>query len=127
VFVEFGARDHLAAVDREVLENAEFGRRQRNRRAVARHRSRPQIDRDVLHPNRRRGDASGPPDERAQPREQLGQVERLHQIVVGAEVQAFDAVRRRVPRCQHQHWRPDAGPPQAAANLEAVQVGQHHV
>ena len=32
-----------------------------------------------------------------------------------------------VSRRQHQHWRPHPRSPQPAADLEAVQVGQHHV
>ena len=68
-----------------------------------------------------------PPRERAQPREQLRERERLDEVVVGAAVEARDAVGDRVARGQHQHRRPDAGSAQPAADLEAVDARQHHV
>ena len=65
--------------------------------------------------------------QRAQPRQQLPEVERLRQVVVGAGVEAGDAVVDGVASSQHQHGRPDAVASQAAADLEAVHSGQHHI
>ena len=67
------------------------------------------------------------PRERPQPREQLGERERLGQVVVGAAVEPGDAVLDRVARGQHQDRRPDAVVAQPAAGLEAVDARQHHV
>ena len=61
---------------------------------------------------------------------QLAHVERLDEIVVGARVEAVDAVRHRVPRGEHQHRHAVAGAAQPAADLEAVDVRkadvEHH-
>ena len=67
------------------------------------------------------------PGERAQARQQLGERERLRQVVVGAGVEPGDAILDRVARGQHQHRRPDAALPQPAADLDAVDAGQHQV
>ena len=61
--------------------------------------------------------------ERAQPREELGERERLRQVVVRARVEAGDPVLDRVARGEHQHGRPDPGLAQRAARLEAVAPG----
>ena len=65
--------------------------------------------------------------ERAQAREQLGERERLDEVVVGAGVEARDAVVDGVARREHQHGRPDTARAQAATGLEAVDPRQHHV
>ena len=59
----------------------------------------------------RRVDAARPALEGADPGEQLAEVERLHEVVVGARVEAVDPVRRRVAGGQHQ----DRGRPVVAA------------
>ena len=58
---------------------------------------------------------------------QLGQRERLHQIVVGAAVESLDAVANGLARGQHQDRRPHAALAQAPAGLEAGEAGQHDV
>ena len=65
--------------------------------------------------------------ERAQPRQQLVERERLGEIVVGAGVEPVDAVGHLRPRGEHQHGRPDAVRAQAAADVEPVEVGEHRV
>ena len=65
--------------------------------------------------------------ERAQPRDELGERERLDEVVVGAAVEAGDAVLDRVARGEHQHGRPDAVGAQPPADLEAVDAREHHV
>jgi hypothetical protein len=65
--------------------------------------------------------------ERAQPRDELRERERLGQVVVGAAVQAAHAVLDGVPRREHQHRGPHAAPAEAPAGLEAVHPREHHV
>ncbi len=67
------------------------------------------------------------PRERAQAREQLLERERLHEVVVGAAVEAGDAVLDGVARGEHQDRRPHVVSAQAAADLEPVEARQHHV
>ena len=60
-------------------------------------------------------------------REQLHHLERLGQIVVGAELQADHLVDHLAARGQHDHRRLDALLAQVAQHVEAVLPGQHHV
>ncbi len=66
------------------------------------------------------------PQDRAQPRQQLARLERLRQIVVGADLEADDAVHGVAARGQHQD-RHVGGLADAAADFEPVGVGQHQV
>ena len=79
---------------------------------------------DLEHRRALDGAAAG---ERPQAGEQLGERERLREVVVGAAVEPGDAVLDGVARGQHQDRRPDAVVAQAAAGLEAVDARQHHV
>ncbi|MCY1350503.1 hypothetical protein D9M69_367380 [compost metagenome] len=63
----------------------------------------------------------------AHPRQQLGEGERLDQVVVGAQLQALHAVGDAVAGGEEQHRHAAAGLAQAAQDLPAVAAGQHHV
>ena len=67
------------------------------------------------------------PEERPHAREELVEGERLREVVVGAGVQARDAVLDAVPRREHEDRRPPVRRAQAPADLEPVDVGEHHV
>ena len=69
----------------------------------------------------------GPPQQRAQPRLQLAQRERLDQVVVGARVEPRDAVVDGVARGEHQHRRPVAAGAHPAAHLQPVDPGHRDV
>ena len=93
------------------------------------HLARAAIDGQALEAQRlgaRRRRPPRAPQDRAQARQHLARVERLRQVIVGAELQPHDAVQVVAARGQHQHrhvgLRADA-----AADLEPVHVGQHHV
>ncbi len=68
-----------------------------------------------------------PPGQRAQPRGQLEQAERLDQVVVRARVEPPDPVADPVPGRQHQHRNPDARLAQPPAHTDPVQAGQHDI
>ena len=61
--------------------------------------------------------------QRAQPREQLLEGERLGEVIVGAGIESIDAVVDGVARREHQDGRPDAAAAHQAADLEAVRPG----
>jgi hypothetical protein len=63
----------------------------------------------------------------AHPRGQLGEAERLDEIVVGAGVQPHDTVVDRVPGGQQEHRRPAALRAQPPGDLQPVHAGQHDV
>ena len=73
------------------------------------------------------GRAAAAAQQGSQPRAELLERERLDQVVVGAGVEALDAIRDRVARGEHQHGRAVAGGAQAAADLEPVGLGHEHV
>ena len=78
----------------------------------------------ALHVLRRR--AALAPQDRAQPRQQFARLERLRQIVVGADLEPDHAVHGVAARGQHQD-RHVGGLADAAADFEPVGVGQHQV
>jgi hypothetical protein len=69
----------------------------------------------------------GAPQQRLDARQQLGERERLHEVVVAAGAQALDSVVDRAQRAQHQHRRGDSVLAQRLHHREAVHVGQHAV
>ena len=66
-------------------------------------------------------------DECPQSGEQLGERERLHEIVVRPGVQSGDAILDTVARGQHEHGCPHASLAEPLANLDAVQSGKHEI
>jgi hypothetical protein len=58
-----------------------------------------------------------------QARLQLADVERFHEVVVGARVEPVDAVLDRTARGQHQHRHAVTARPQLPAHLEPVEAG----
>ena len=73
------------------------------------------------------GLVGGAAEQRAHAREQLGERERLDDVVVGAGIEPRDAVGDLVARRQHQHRQAAAAPPEPPADLEAVDVRHQHV
>ena len=102
-----GARDHAAAeIDRDVVE-AELAARDDDRR-------------------RRRHDRAGrldAPQDGIDPREQLGERERLGDVVIRAEPQRGDLVELAVARGQHDHRHQVVGGAQRGEHLEPVALG----
>ncbi len=66
-------------------------------------------------------------DDGAEPREELVEGKRLHEVVVGTEVEAVDPVRDLVPGRDHQDGRVEALRTQALAHGEPVEAGKHEV
>ena len=65
------------------------------------------------------------PDQHPHTRQQLGEGERLDQIVVGAGVEAPDAIVHAVARRQHQHRRCRPLLRTRARTCQAIELGQH--
>ena len=68
----------------------------------------------------------GPPQDRLDPGDERPRVERLGHVVVGAELEADDRVDVVVAGGEHEDRRV-AAPPELAADLEAVDLGEHQV
>jgi len=67
-----------------------------------------------------------PPQDRLEPRQQLARVERLGQIIIGAEFEPDNPVGVLAARGQHQD-RHVALRAQAAADFEPIDIGQHDI
>ena len=76
-----------------------------------------------MHELRRQRDRR-PAPERPHARDQLGELERLGEVVVGAELEALDAVADRAGRGQHQHPRLAVLGDEPAADQIAVHARQ---
>ena len=93
---------------------------------------RRRIERDRTPLDDRRRAAGAAAQQRADPRRELGQLERLDDVVVGARVEALDAIGDRVARGDDQHRPRVAAPAQRAQHVEAFlarqpEVEQHEV
>ncbi len=97
------------------------------RRGAARGLARGAVERDVGEPQQRRVAVGAAPQQRAHAREQLVEVERLHDVVVRAGVEPGDPVGDGLTRGQHQHGRAVAARAQPPAHLEPVDIGHQDV
>ena len=121
------AREHLARVLHEQGEQVELGAREVDPAAAAAHLVGDRVEHEVAEPQRRAVLAGRAAQQRPQPRLELLERERLDEVVVGARVQAGDAVVDRVARGEHQHRRAVAGVAQPPAHLEPVDVRHRDV
>src|SRR5829696_7898779 len=121
------ARQHLAGVEHEQLEQVELGARELDAVSASPDLTRLGIELEVREAQDtvdRRGAAA---QQRPHSREQLVQSKGLDEIVVGAGVEAFYSVSDRVTRGQHQHRDVVAGSPEAATDLEPVDLRHQDV
>ncbi len=89
-------------------------------------RSRIELDRPGAQPIRDwRPHAAA--NDRAEPREQLVEVERLRQVVVCTAVEAGDAGLHGVTRRQHQNRHRGSGGTELPAHAQPIERGQNHV
>ena len=116
------AREHLAGVTEQVLQQGELFGAQGND-AVAP----PRVVRGPVQGQVGQAQLSGAVPQRGAPRagpharEQLGEREGLAQVVLGPRVQTGDAILHLVAGRQHEHGRAAAGRAQAPAHLQPVQ------
>src|SRR5450756_955339 len=86
------AREHLPGVPHEQLEEAELLGAQRDLLAVAHHTALRRVQAEVADHESRRQRHRGPAQQGADARQKLLEDERLHQVVVGAAVQALSLI-----------------------------------
>jgi len=122
--------DDPAGVEHEVAQQRELGGRELERDAGARDLVRVLVEDDVVVAQQAVVDRHGrrlPPQQRAHPSDDLLEAERLGDVVVAAEGQPGHLVLDRVARGEEQHGRLAAVGAEAPGDLEAVDVGHHHV
>ena len=123
------AGQHLAGMAQEHLQQQELGARERQHPLAA-----PGLVGEAVQAQVLEGERAvllvilaRAAQQRAHARQQLAQRERLDEVVVGAGVEARDAVVDLFAGGEHQHGRPVAALAQAPADLQAVDVGHRHV
>ena len=128
------ARQRLARVLREHLDERELARREVDRRVAVDERARREVERErterdlALGRRRTRREAFGVPAQHGlDAGDELARIERLRQVVVGAHLETDDAVDVLALGGQHDDGHAVAGGAQAAADREPVLAGQHEV
>ena len=120
-------REHVARVPHQSLEQRELLRGQLDLHAAASDLAAGRVEAQVPDLEHRGPFRPAAPGERAKPGVQLGERERLHEVVVGAAVEPSHAILDRVAGREDQHRRPHPALAQGPANLEARHVGQHQI
>ena len=121
------ARDEVALVPQQVLEQLELTTGELERSSAPNDAPRHEVHLEIrdLQPNDIRRTAAT--EQRANAREQLRQRERLHQVIVRTQVQPRHSVVDSIARRENEHWRLDPALPQRLENLEAAPPGEHQV
>ena len=125
---EHGARHHLSGAAHEKLEELELARRELDLAPAAGHPPGDQIELEILDLEARGFAARGAPaQQRLDARQELGERERLGEIVIAPRLEPADAVVDAAEGGQHQHRSLDAPLAQTLDDREAVELRQHAI
>ena len=111
----------------EVFEQRELTASHRHRRSTDAHFAGRRVESEITRGKDIRSLGRAATGQGAQPCEQLREGERLDEVVVGADIEATDAIVDRIARREQQDRRPVARGAELAAEAEPVAVGEHHV
>ena len=126
VFHDHGAAERAAAVAHQVFQDAEFLGSQLDVFVGARHLAADAIEQQVAHLQPfRHGLAAA--QARPHASQQFDKRKRLHQIIVGAQFQAFYAIVDGIARAQDQDRRAGLAVANLLQHRKAVHVGKHQV
>ena len=125
--LEQALRHDLAAAAHEQLERGELARRDGDDAAADLQVPHGRIEADIADLDHEPERSAGPAQQRAQPRRELLHGERLEQVVVGAAIEAGDAVVDAVARRQDHDRYVARGVAQVRNDVEAVAVGKAEV
>src|SRR5215471_6302877 len=117
----------FAGAPHQHFEDREFFRGQRDRSACAGHPATRRIQREIVDSEHRRPCVARPPEQRADPRQKLGEGERLGEVIIGAGAQTLDPIGQAVPRGQHQDRRRQVTRTQCVTDGNAVLPWQEPV
>ena len=109
---------------REAFEHQPFAPRELDRLRVDLQLMSVQIDRQAAQPHDAARRQIGATDQRAAARRQLRLLERLHQKIIGAQIEGADLVGQRIARRQHQHRHRPAVAAQRAEQAQAIRARQ---
>src|SRR5512134_2598095 len=119
--------DDASASQHQHFEDADLARGELERLAVQRSAPARGVERERAVSEQRAPARLTAPDEGPHARFQLRQVERLGEVVVGAQVESLDPVLERIERGEYQYRRPRAAAPQSPQDFIAVEAGQSEV
>src|SRR5205807_477028 len=120
------ARQHLVGVGCEIQEQVELARRQLERAFPRAHLARGGVDAEIAGTDDACQLRAAPAEHRPNARQQLAELERFDDVVVGAELETLDTIRRLVARAEDDDpARPVAG--ERTAELPPVHSRHHQV
>jgi len=114
-------------VTQEVFEDREFPGSQFELSLMDRDVTACRVEVNVAEREGGRPPGDTAPSEGTQARLELGEGERLDQVVIGTDIEPADAVLYRVPRREHQHWCPALSGAELGAEAEPIAVGQRDI
>src|SRR5579871_4694938 len=121
-------RHHVAFVANEIFEHLEFPRQQVDAATAAARGARYQVEREIADPQHRfLHDSGAAARQGVDPRKQLGEGERLDEVVVAAGAQAAHPVVYLAECADDERRCGDAAFPQAADDRNAVEARQHAI
>ncbi len=126
VLDDHGAAEWAAAIAHQIFEDAELLGGQLDVFVRARHLAPDAIEQQFAH-LQALGHGLAAPQPRSHAGQQLDERERLHQIVVGAELQSFDAIVHGVARAQDEDRRAGLAIANLLQHRKPVRVGKHQV
>ena len=121
------ARNHGAPIHQEIFKQFEFASCEFKRGAAARRDVPPGVHGEIGKLKHRRGLWISPSMQCSQSSEKLGKGERFGQIIVGAGIQATDAILNRALRCKDQYWKLETISADLPQDLKTTNTRQHHV
>src|SRR6516165_376282 len=125
---QHGTRDHLTGIPGQVLQQTELSRQQLDFATTSAGAPRQQIDLQIADAQQRLFDhRSAATGERLNARQHFTECERLDEIIVAACTQAAHAIVDFTKSAKDQCRREDPLFPQAANNLDPVDLRQHAV
>ena len=127
VLPDIGAADHLPGAKRQVVQQGVFAGGERDGIATAADRFAQRVDLQIADVKESAGLAVRAANQRSHPRQQLIPVEGFDEVIIRAQVQSFDAILRRIARCQAEHRRTIAPLADFLQHRPAFLAGQHDV
>src|SRR4029077_2507724 len=125
---KFGSGDRTSSAIHQVAKKLKLTARKIDLFSGANHFCSPDIysDRTKLANSLSRADGQAP-QEGLNTRNQLGGLERLRDVVVGAEIESNNLIDRLIPDRQHQNRSRHPLLADAAANIESAAIRQHDI
>src|SRR5438093_4042515 len=119
------AGNEMALLAQQIFQELELPTREIERAATSRHSPHGRIHFQVCGLEAKHVRRTAATQQRADTCEQLGKRERLHQIVVGAQIEAEDSILDRVASGQHEYGRLETSLSEGLQDLETAAAGKH--